>query len=583
MATARPQSSAPKTTRLSRAGAVLARLLDAAPVGMLVATRFGEAIYANYAFTHLLGHELISGKSLSVLDLIHPDDNAAARQQLERLTRGETTSYRGEHRFQQADGSPLWVMVAVSLLEGDSDVEDMLVLQLTSIELQKKAEEALAYSESRWHSALESARQGVWDYDMRKDRMFYSHMWRELRGIPDDEDIGENHDLQWLDRIHPEDRERLRVDSKKQGLGLPGYDTLEYRELTRDGRYIWLLSRGKPIEWDEDGKVLRSVGIDTDITHLKTIEHELAAEKERLRVTLEAMADGMISTDEQSRIVFMNPAAEALTGYVAADVKGRFACDIFQLRSETTGTSLPCPAELCIEHATPIRSDDDSVLVSRTGQQRDIRCTASPVVMQGGKVSGVVLVFQDVTQSRALQRQLAHSAAHDDLTGLPNRAAFERALGDAIASARDGSRSHCLLYIDLDHFKPVNDTAGHAAGDALLKQIGQTIRSACRGHDLAARIGGDEFAVILEDCPAANGRLVGEKIIRAIRSLVFTWAGREYKIGASAGLTIIGPQAASPLGFMGEADAACYAAKGNGRGQVVVFSEMTAPVSHNKR
>ncbi len=550
---------------------------------MLVATMDGNVIYANQAFSNLMGHELTADKALNVSNLIHPDDNAAARQHFDRLKRRETTSYRAEHRFAKADGEPLWVMVAVALLEGDEVSEDLLVLQLTSIELQKKAEEALVYSESRWHSALESARQGVWDYDMRKDRMFYSHMWRVLRGIPDDEEIGEDHDLRWLDRIHPEDRERLRVDSKKQGLGEPGYDTLEYRELTRDGRYIWLLSRGKPIEWDENGQVLRSVGIDTDITHLKTVEYELAAEKERLRVTLEAMADGMISTDADSRIVFMNPAAELLTGYKASEVKGMVACDIFQLRSETTGAKLPCPSALCLDECVPIRADDDSVLVSRNGTQRDIRCTASPVTTQGGKVSGAVLVFQDVTQSRALQRQLAHSAAHDDLTGLPNRAAFERALGDAIASARSSKQSHCLIYLDLDRFKPINDTAGHAAGDALLKQVGQTIRGACRAHDMAARIGGDEFAIILENCPLENGIQVAEKIVRAIRSLVFSWAGREYSIGASAGMTIIGPQPASSLGFMGEADAACYAAKGAGRGRVVAFHDMGPNFSRSKR
>src|SRR5690606_14387533 len=106
---------------------------------------------------------------------------------------------------------------------------------------------------------------------------------------------------------------------------------------------------------------------------------------------------------------------------------------------------------------------------------RDIRCIASPVVGEDGVVTGAVLVFQDVTQSRNLQRQLAHSAAHDDLTGLPNRAAFERALADSIASARDNDRYHCLVYLDLDRFKPVNDTAGHAAGDALLRQVAQTI------------------------------------------------------------------------------------------------------------
>ena len=192
-------------------------------------------------------------------------------------------------------------------------------------------------------------------------------------------------------------------------------------------------------------------------------------------------------------------------------------------------------------------------------------------------LAGAVLVFQDVTQSRALQRQLAYSAAHDDLTGLPNRAAFERALNDAIASARNGRRSHCLIYLDLDRFKPVNDTAGHAAGDALLRQVAQTIRGVCRSHDLAARIGGDEFAVILEDCPLENGRMVAEKIVRAIGALAFVWVGRTYHIGASAGITAIEAKPASSLGFAGEADAACYAAKAQGRNRVIAFAEMNLP------
>lgn len=574
MPTVRQPRTPARPARLPRAGAALARLLDAAPVGMVVADPSGNIIYANQAFSELLGYGWDENTALNLLDLVEPENATGAWLRIDRLMRGEARQYRGEHRWRHADGSPLWVMVAATVLEETPDAPQQLIVQLTSIELQKRAEEALAYSESRWNSALESARQGVWDYDMRKDRMFYSHMWRVLRGIPDDETIGEEHDRHWLDRIHPDDRDRVRTDSKKQGLGEEGYDTLEYREMTRQGHYIWILSRGKPIEWDDNGSVLRSVGIDTDITHLKVMEQELAAEKERLRVTIESMADGMISTDLDGLVVFMNPAAEKLIGLRAADAVGRPVDDVFRLRREGGGAALPCPVRQCLDTVMQIKADDDSVLCAHGGPHRDIRCIASPVVGEDGVVTGAVLVFQDVTQSRNLQRQLAHSAAHDDLTGLPNRAAFERALADSIASARDNDRYHCLVYLDLDRFKPVNDTAGHAAGDALLRQVAQTIKGVCRGHDMAARIGGDEFAVILEDCTIANGRQVAEKIVRAIGSLIFTWAGREYMIGASAGVTAITHEPASPLGFMGEADAACYAAKAQGRSRVVAFADM---------
>ena len=214
------------------------------------------------------------------------------------------------------------------------------------------------------------------------------------------------------------------------------------------------------------------------------------------------------------------------------------------------------------------------VLIGPDCVEREIRCTASPVKTAGNALSGAVLVFQDVTQSRAMQRALAHSANHDELTGLPNRAAFDRALNAAIAGAAGGQHQHCLLYIDLDRFKRVNDTAGHAAGDALLQKVAQTIRGSCRQNDMAARIGGDEFAVLLLDCPASGGKQIADKMVRAIGTLPFDWTGQAYQIGASIGITTVAAKPASPLGFMGEADAACYAAKAKGRGAAVLFGEI---------
>ncbi len=572
---ARPSNTAaPTILRFERIGSMLARIVDNAAVGMVVSEMDGRMVYANRAFVELLGHSVDEDAGDNILDLIHDDDSAAARQRLSLLMRGEAGEYRGEHRFRHADGGPLWVMVAASVLRSDATGQPLyLITQLTSIELQKRAEEALAHSESRWNFALESARQGVWDHDIRTDTMFYSRMWRVMRGIPPDEDV-DGDQAKWLERIHPDDLQHVLDNVDRQDQGDASFDALEYRERTRDGSYVWILSRGKPVEWDENGKAVRTLGTDTDITRLKTIELELAAEKERLRVTLDSIADGMISTDESGHVVFMNPAAEQLTGYASADAVGREVRAIFRLRDGVTGEVQDCPVAICLATDKTAHLDDDMILVGKTGSERDIRCTAAPVRMPSGKLTGAVLVFQDVTQSRAMQRELAHSATHDDLTGLPNRAAFERALNGAIASAQDGNRRHCLLYIDLDRFKPVNDNAGHAAGDALLKQVAQTIRGSCRSHDVAARIGGDEFAVLLHDCPAEVGQRIAEKVVPAIGALAFGWAGRSYHIGASVGLTMVTSEPASSLGFMGEADAACYAAKARGRGVAVAFGDL---------
>lgn len=557
-----------------RSDAMMMRLLDKVPVGMLLAQRSGDVVYANRALAEMLGQGEGATLCANIYDLAHPDDDTALSLQLARLARGEVQSCRGEHRLRHADGHPIWVVAAATVWDGEAGDPDLIIIQLTNIEVQKRAEEALVYSEKRWKYALESGRQGVWDYDYRTDTIFYSDAWRQMRGYQPDEWV-DGATAAWHSRIHPDDLPTVKANIDRQAQSDDTFQGLEYRERRKDGSYVWILSRGRAVEWDETGFPLRTIGTDTDITHLKEVELELAAEKERLRIILASVADGMISTDADSRVEFMNAAAEQLTGINAAEAKGRPVDQIFRLRDHTSGAVMDCPVSLCFEQQQPVRVEDDAVLVALDGAERDIRCTAAPVMGNNGKIVGAVLVFQDVSQSRALQRQLAHTASHDALTGVMNRAAFEHALTRAEREAQMSGKTSVLIYIDLDHFKPVNDTAGHAAGDELLRQVAQTIRDSCRAHDAVARIGGDEFAVILEGCPPAVGKTIADKICRAIAALEFVWAGRSYRIGGSAGVTTINGSP-SALGFMGEADAACYAAKADGRGRAVSYLQMLA-------
>ena len=184
---------------------------------------------------------------------------------------------------------------------------------------------------------------------------------------------------------------------------------------------------------------------------------------------------------------------------------------------------------------------------------------------EDGQVVGTVLVFKDVTDTQEQRRLLAYSANHDVLTGLPNRAAFAVALAEARKRAF-GGQQNALCFIDLDRFKPVNDGAGHAAGDALLHQVAETIRKSCRSHDLAARLGGDEFVLLLTDCSVADAQRVAQTVVHAIASIHFSWDGTTYRIGASVGIAPVGG-GEEPLVA---ADRACYEAKALGRGQVVV-------------
>jgi diguanylate cyclase (GGDEF)-like protein len=167
--------------------------------------------------------------------------------------------------------------------------------------------------------------------------------------------------------------------------------------------------------------------------------------------------------------------------------------------------------------------------------------------------------------------RLAHQALHDPLTALPNRRAFEQALEEAVASSRRAGDRAALCFIDLDNFKPVNDTGGHAAGDELLRRVARLIRERLREQDLVCRIGGDEFALILRGCSSADALRIAEGLCEAVGALRFQWEGREYRIGASIGFAVIDAGVGSIAEVLQAADQACYAVKRGGRGRAAEY------------
>jgi diguanylate cyclase (GGDEF)-like protein/PAS domain S-box-containing protein len=545
-------------------------LLDGAPIGMALVGADSHLSYASPAFDRMLGLEPGGAVGQGIASFTREEDRQALLLRIDQVLRGETDKFAFDCCFVRADTGPFWVMVIGALLaDDDPDAMPSCILQLIDIDQRKSAEDALRRSEDRLQFALEAAGQGVWDYDARRDEIFHSPSWRTMRGYAADEYVDPAR-KKWFERIHPDDLERVRSTVDRQEHGDAGFDRMEYRERHRDGHYIWILSRGRPVERDEQGNRTRAVGTDTDITFLKAIETQLSDEKERFRTTLEAIADGVISTDAQGQIMFMNPSAEAMTGWLEPDAAGRVLSEVFVAKSESTGEPAANPVALSLATGEPSQIEADVVLVSRDGTGREVGGTASPVRAEDGRLIGAVLVFKDVTSTQELQRKLAHSANYDALTGLLNRASFARSLAEARREVTEDGRTHALCYIDLDYFKPVNDKAGHAAGDALLQSVARVIRRNCRSHDIAARIGGDEFVLLLSDCALKNASEVAQKVVGAIADLAFSWSGVHHRIGASAG---VAPITADPQRDpLIEADGACYAAKAAGRGQVKVNS-----------
>lgn len=300
---------------------------------------------------------------------------------------------------------------------------------------------------------------------------------------------------------------------------------------------------------------------------------ETLMEKERAQISLHSIGDGVITTDKIGAIDYMNPVAEKLTGWRFHQAMGMSMEAIMHLEDELSGRVIPDPARRCLAEKRVIAPKTDNVLISRSGERYSIQGTAAPMFNSQGNSVGVILVFKDVTDSRRQQKMIVHQATHDSLTGLVNRSEFEERVEKAVASARNFENTHALLYLDLDQFKSVNDSAGHAAGDELLRQVSALLASQLRGRDTLGRLGGDEFSVLLENCPLSTASRVADVLINSIREYRFVWEDKSYQIGVSIGVVAITAEVGDKAELMGWADQACYAAKDLGRGCAYVFTE----------
>lgn len=303
----------------------------------------------------------------------------------------------------------------------------------------------------------------------------------------------------------------------------------------------------------------------------------LFREKIRAQVTLHSIADGVITTDVQGRIEYMNPVAEHLTGWRTMEMRGQPIDSALRLTRDTSSPALENRAKKISTDETATEKKQQALLTRRDGTQIAIDKSVSPIRDEDGAVMGQIHVFHDVTEERQLAFRLSWQATHDLLTGLVNRHEFEHRVERALADARERGLAHAVLYIDLDRFKIVNDSCGHAVGDELLKQLGKLLGLMVRDNDTVARLGGDEFGVLLESCPLEQARHIANNLLHAVKDFRFTWRGRPFEIGASIGLVAVNRMNAELTDILVAADMACYAAKERGRNQVHEYDENDAP------
>lgn len=314
-------------------------------------------------------------------------------------------------------------------------------------------------------------------------------------------------------------------------------------------------------------------GIMRDITERKKAQIALFTEKERLRVTLSSIGDGVITTDEKGHITYLNPVGERMTGWKNADAVGQPLLTVFNIINAHTNKPAFNPVELVLREQNTAGLAEHTVLVHRDGQHYPIEDSAAPIRNIEGKIIGVVLVFHDVTQAHRMAMEMTYQATHDALTGLINRREFERRLELTIKSGQREQRQHTMLYLDLDQFKLVNDTCGHAVGDDLLRQLTAILQNKLRQSDTLARLGGDEFAVLLENCASEPALRIAQLLRQTVCGFHFSWQDKVFPIGVSIGVVTFSNGDVVMQDVLRMADTACYVAKDKGRNRVHVYKQ----------
>ncbi|WP_145509384.1 MULTISPECIES: PAS domain S-box protein [Yersinia] len=468
------------------------------------------------------------------------------------------------------NGIRYWASVAINPMHDDSGKLLGFTKIVRDLTERRQREEALRISEERFRLMVDT----VEDYailmlDPWGRVTTWNHGAERNIGYASNEIISQHFGCFFL----PEDI----------AAGLPEKLLKTAASSSRVEREGWLVRKDMTRFWavtiitvvhDNSGKLLGYAKIIRDMSERKQREDALRAseiaryeEREQLHRVLSSIQEGIISLDTEGRVVLMNPKAEEMTGRSQNESCGLPIEEIFILWSPLQDKNQLVAINQCLTQERNTLLPEGSQLLSSQGERQEIRCSISPIRDRDNLLTGAVVVFQDVTRARHEQRELQYQANHDMLTGLINRRRLEERLNQAITQLGKDEQ-HILCYVDLDYFKDVNDSAGHEAGDMVLRMVAQTMQQAVRENDIVARLGGDEFAIVLLNCPNKAATEVLETVVADIASIQFHWHGQSYSFTASLGAVSLTQKTETAAQAMRQADIACYAAKHSGRNRL---------------
>ncbi|OYY62269.1 MAG: diguanylate cyclase [Hydrogenophilales bacterium 28-61-11] len=447
----------------------------------------------------------------------------------------------------------------------------------------KTAQGALQGSEERFRAMSDASPLGIFVSDAEGSCIYTNQAYHTISGLCLEQTLGTN----WSTAVHPEDRERVRAEWIDAARGHAPFQT-EFRFLQENENIVW--TRVNSAAMLDGKKWFGRVQTVEDITERKSAEFVLQAaeeslfeEKERAQVTLNSIGDAVVTTDIQGRVTYLNLVAETMTGWSCKDALGRPIAEVFNILDSTTRLAAANPMLRAMAEDKTVGLGTDCVLVRRDGFESSIEDSAAPIHNRDGRVVGAVIVFHDVSESRAMAMEMAHLAQHDFLTSLPNRLLLTERFAHAIKMAQRNHKQVGLMFIDLDNFKHINDSLGHAVGDQLLQSVASRLVECVRTTDTVCRQGGDEFVILLAEINQPLDAAQVATSLQAALDIPHLIDGHELHISLSVGISIFPDNGTQVDVLMQNADTAMYHAKDSGRNNYQFFeAEMNTRAVHRQ-
>jgi diguanylate cyclase (GGDEF)-like protein/PAS domain S-box-containing protein len=549
------------TARLGDAEARFRGAFENSAIGMTITGLDARFVRVNEAFASIVGRTVEELHGACVRDVSHPDEWDADRALVGALIANPGGIVEREKRYVRPDGTEVLARLSVSAVAGPDGTAHYLIAQMVDVTRQRAAERALAESEQRFRTLAVASPAGIFSLDVNGRILYANDRLREIFAM-DADDVDAR---RWLERVDGDSRAPLLQVAETLAAG-GGRVALDI-ELAPEAGARWVRIHVATVE---EGRHGRFVGTVDDVSAEVAARNEMALREAEYRVLAEHSGDCLSRHDLDGRYLYCSPSSEGMLGYRPEDLVGRTAAEIGLVHPDDAG-----PVRVVKESIV----DGQQATATRAwralrpdGTARWVETALRAVPDAHGNPYQVVAVTRDISARKDAENRLAHQALHDSLTGLPNRALFRDRLEHALARAERHPGGVAVLFVDLDRFKLINDSFGHAAGDRLLCDVAARLRRTLRPADTIARFGGDELTVLCEDLDGqAGARTIAQRIADLFEDPFAVEDGEAF-LQASIGIALAG-NGATPEDLIRDADAAMYRAKDRGRARVEVFDE----------